>query len=208
MHDEGCDRCRSNESYGHSLTELAVPACKSGEYNPPPSVPHMDGKRAAPRKGRRVVFAGIRFLCGTGPMCPAAGYAFFGGARGPRPTGQVRYPPVGDGVPQWSAAEQMPLGYDVPSARQRRAGRRIPTPVCTTRALASRRALARNDSASCCLGGRSRPPLQVFIGDSRAGRRGRRPLRNDRNGAMRASPPTKSQGVRACGTSRAAFPTE
>ena len=31
-------------------------------------------------------------------MCPAAGYAFFGGARGPRPTGQVRYPPVGDGV--------------------------------------------------------------------------------------------------------------
>ena len=31
-------------------------------------------------------------------MCPAAGYAFFGGAHGPRPTGQVRYPPVGDGV--------------------------------------------------------------------------------------------------------------
>ena len=29
-------------------TPLAVPACKSGEYNPPPSVPHMDGKRAAP----------------------------------------------------------------------------------------------------------------------------------------------------------------
>ena len=28
---------------------------------------------------------------------------------------------VGDGVLQWSAAEQMPLGYDVPSARQRRA---------------------------------------------------------------------------------------
>ena len=55
MHEEGSDRCRSNESYGHPLTELAVPACKSGEYNPPPSVPHMDGKRAAPRKGRRVV---------------------------------------------------------------------------------------------------------------------------------------------------------
>ena len=36
--------------------------------------------------------------CRAGPMCPAAGYAFFGGARGPRPTGQVRYPPVGDGV--------------------------------------------------------------------------------------------------------------
>ena len=62
-------------------------------------------------------------------MCPAAGYAFFGGARGPRPTGRYVEPRVGDGVLQWSAAEQMPLGYDVPSARQRRAGRRIPTPV-------------------------------------------------------------------------------
>ena len=78
-------------------------------------------------------------------MCPIAGYAFFGGARGPHPTGRYVEPPVGDGVLQWSAAEQMPLGYDVPSARQRRAviarrvatrqsvvlflGRRIPTPV-------------------------------------------------------------------------------
>ena len=41
-------------------------------------------------------FAGIRFLCRAGSMCPAAGYAFFGGAHGPRPTGQVRYPSVGD----------------------------------------------------------------------------------------------------------------
>ena len=30
------------------------------------------------------------------------------------PYGWIRRPPVGDGVPQWSAAEQMPLGYDVP----------------------------------------------------------------------------------------------
>ena len=141
MHEEGEDRCRSNESYCHSLTELAVPACKSGEYNPPPSVPHMDGKRAAPRKGRRVVFAGIRFLCRAGPMYPAEKCVPGGGARGPRPTGQVRYPPVGDGVP------------NVPSARQRRAGRRIPTPVF---------ALARNDSASRCLGARSRPPLRIL----------------------------------------------
>ena len=88
----------------------------------------MDGKHAAPCKGCRVVFWGV-CTCMAGPMCPAAGYAFFGGARGPRPTGQVRYPPVGDGAP------------DVPSARQRRAGRRIPTPVC---------GLARNDSASRC----------------------------------------------------------
>ena len=69
-------------------------------------------------------------------MCPAAGYAFFGGARGPRPTGRYVEPRVGDGVLQWSAAEQMPLGYDVPSARRCRAGRRIPKPVF---------ALARND---------------------------------------------------------------
>ena len=32
-------------------------------------------------------------------MCPAAGYAFFGGARGPRPTGRYVEPRVGDGVP-------------------------------------------------------------------------------------------------------------
>ena len=154
MHEEGCDRCRSNESYCHSLTELAVPACKSGEYNPPPSVPHMDGKRAAPLAGRRVVFLGGVCTCRAGPMCPAAGYAFFGGARGPRPTGQVRYPPVGDGVPQWSAAEQMPLGYDVPPARQRRAGGRIPTPVTaghTGPAL---------QGAAVIQGGQSHPPLR------------------------------------------------
>ena len=132
------------------------PLQPSGEYNPPPSVPHMDGKRAAPRKGRRVVFAGIRFLCRAGPMCPAAGYAFFGGAHGPRPTGRYVEPRVGNGVPQWSAAEQMPLGYDVPSARQRRAGRRIPTPVTaghTGPAL---------QGAAVIQGGRSRPPLRIL----------------------------------------------
>ena len=51
----------------------------------------MDGKRAAPRKGRRVVFWG-GCTCRAGPMCPAAGYAFFGGARGPRPTGCGGHP--------------------------------------------------------------------------------------------------------------------
>ena len=50
----------------------------------------------------------------------------------------------------------------------------IPTPVCAPRALASRHALARNDSALRC-------------------------------GAMWASPPTRSQGVRAKGVSA---PTE
>ena len=109
MHEEGSDRCRSNKSYEHPLTELAVPACKSGEYNPPPSVPHIDGKRGAPLfRGRRVVFFLGGCTCRAGPMCPAAGYAFFGGARGPRPTGRYVEPRVGDGVP---------------SARQRRAVR-------------------------------------------------------------------------------------
>ena len=44
------------------------------------------------------VFAGIRFPCRAGPMCPAAGYAFFGGARGPRPTGRYVEPRVGGEV--------------------------------------------------------------------------------------------------------------
>ena len=59
-------------------------------------------------------------------MCPAAGYAFFGGARGPRSTGRYVEPRVGDGVLQWSAA----------AIRFSFLGRRFPTPVF---------ALARND---------------------------------------------------------------
>ena len=47
-------------------------------------------------------------------MCPAAGYAFFGGAREPRPTGQVRYPPVGDGVPTSHQRGAAALGYGFP----------------------------------------------------------------------------------------------
>ena len=96
-------------------------------------------------------------------MGPAAGYAFFGGARGPRPTGRYVEPRVGDGVLQWSAAEQMPLGYDVPSARQRRAGRRIPTPVY---------ALARNDRETGRRGDVGIAPYEIAGG--RAGRDGER----------------------------------
>ena len=139
------------------------PLQPSGEYNPPPSVPHMDGKRAAPRKGRRVVFFGGVCTCRAGPMCPAAGYAFFGGARGPRPTGRYVEPRVGDGVPTshqcGGAALLGPLWEGAVGAadwgREKRVaslppsalradtslaegdkGRRIPTPVF---------ALARND---------------------------------------------------------------
>ena len=74
----------------------------------------MDGKRVAPRKGRRVVFAGIRFLCRAGPMCPAEKCVPGGGAHGPRPAGQVRYPPVGDGVPTSRQRGSAALGDGFP----------------------------------------------------------------------------------------------
>ena len=53
--------------------------------------------------------------CRAGPVCPAEKCVPGGGAHGPRPTGRYVEPRVGDGVLQWSAAEQMPLGYAVPS---------------------------------------------------------------------------------------------
>ena len=69
--------------------------------------------------------------CRAGPACPAAGMRFPTARRcGHRPLRRgrraCRITNVGDGVPQWSAAEQMPLGYDVPSARQCRAGNGLP----------------------------------------------------------------------------------
>ena len=184
MHEEGCDRCRSNESFGHPLTELAVPACKSGEYNPPPSVPHMDGKRAAPRKGRRVVFLGGYAPVGRDPCVPPPGTHFSAGHAGPalrdgmlnRVSGTASRQRGGAALlgPLWEGAvgaadwgREKRVASLPPSALRADTslseggeGRRIPTPVC---------GLARNDSASRCLGGRSRSPLQVFIGDSRAG---------------------------------------
>ena len=55
--------------------------------------------------------------CRAGPVCPAGTNAVFcGGTHGSRPTDRCGKPSVGDGVLQWSAAEQIPLGYDVPSA--------------------------------------------------------------------------------------------
>ena len=55
-------------------------------------------------------------------------------------------------------------------------GKRIPTPVCTPRALASRRALARNDMGGAMW---ASSPYD-------AGRRGRRPLRDGKGRAYRA----------------------
>ena len=86
-------------------------------------------------------------------MCPAAGYAFFGGARGPRPTGRYVEPRVGDGVPTFRQRGSAALGDGFPrqsadwlgmtgffdrltSLSEGGEGRRIPTPVF---------ALARND---------------------------------------------------------------
>ena len=76
----------------------------------------MDGKRAAPlcSGGAALFFLGGVCTCRAGPMCPAAGYTFFGGAHGPRPTGQVRYPPVGDGVPTSHQRGGAALGYGFP----------------------------------------------------------------------------------------------
>ena len=68
--------------------------------------------------------------------------------------------------------------------------RRIPTPVCTPRALASRRALARNDTGGTMW---ASSPYD-------AGRRGRRPLRDDRGrayGRAESSAPTKQNKNRA-----------
>ena len=61
--------------------------------------------------------------CRAGPMCPAVSSVHTHLLRFHRERRPVPFPShsVGDGVPQWSAAKQMPLGYDVPSARQRRA---------------------------------------------------------------------------------------
>ena len=49
-------------------------------------------------RGAALFFWGV-CTCRAGPVCPAAGYAFFGGARGPRPTGGYVEPRVGDAVP-------------------------------------------------------------------------------------------------------------
>ena len=139
-----------------------------------------------------------------------------GGLRASRPTGRCVEPPVGDGVLPWSAAEQMPLGYDIPSARQRRAarpplggacrrgrlGRAISLPPSALRAATSLaeggkgkriptpvRALARNDRET----GRTGSPASTERNKSRTetGRRGRRPLRSDREtGRTESSAPT------------------
>ena len=52
----------------------------------------MDGKRAAPRKGRRVVCLGGVCTCMAGPMCPTKKCVPGGGAHGLRPTGRYVEP--------------------------------------------------------------------------------------------------------------------
>ena len=99
-------------------------------------------------KGRTTLSARTHAPCRAGPMCPAAGYAFFGGARGPRPTGRYVEPRVGDGVLPWSAAEQMSLGYDVPSARRCRAARPPLGGGCRRSRLGERKPCGISPSAS------------------------------------------------------------
>ena len=111
---------------------------------------------ALPRGYRQIFYHGGRLCpprttsapCRAGPMCPAAGDAFSGGARGPRPTGRYVEPRVGDGVLPWSAAEQMPLGYDVPSARRCRAARPPLGGGCRRSRLGERKPCGISPSAS------------------------------------------------------------
>ena len=63
------------------------------------------------------VFAGIRFLCRAGPMCPAEKCVPGGGAHGPRPTGRYVEPRVGDGVLYRSPV--IPSGTPSPTSHQR-----------------------------------------------------------------------------------------
>ena len=106
--------------------------------------------------------------------------------------------------------------------------RRIPAPVCTPRALASRRALARNDSAprwerrdtwvppygvrrSSRAGGGVRP-YKAKQEPRKTGRRGRRPLRNHKGcvqrGGQRRPPLQGRTGAVRNGTSGTASPTK
>ena len=100
-------------------------------------------------------------------------------------------------------------------------GKRIPSPVCTPRALASRRALARNDSAprwgrrdtwvppygvrrSSRAGGGVRP-YKAEQEPCETGRRGRRPLRNHKGcvqWADRGARPYNGTAGTACPTNR------
>ena len=111
----------------------------------------------------------------------------------------TRAPPYGAGALSTRRGRRP----DVPSARQRRAGRRIPTPVCTPRALASRRALARNDSASRCRDVGNAVPYEGGRTDPRTGvRRGTwAPPYGERRsrGADRVARRRQKRGFRACG---------
>ena len=65
-----------------------------------------------PARGAALFFCGV-CTCRAEPMCPAAGYAFFGGARGPRPTGRYVEPRVGDVVS--TSHQRAALRHNVPS---------------------------------------------------------------------------------------------
>ena len=94
---------------------------------------------------------------------------------------------VGDGVLPWSAAEQMPLGYDVPSARQRRAVRLPLGGGCRRSRLGERKRVSslppsalRADTSLAEGGKERRIPTPVT-----AGRCGHRPLRNRKERVQR-----------------------
>ena len=138
------------------------------------------------------------------PLQGRTGTARSGTSRTPSPTHSV--------IARSEATRQSVL----PSPKKR-----IPTPVCTPRALASRRALARNDSAprwgrrdtwvppygvrrSSRAGGGVRP-YKAEQEPCETGRRGRRPLRNHKGcvqWADRGARPYNGTAGTACPTNR------
>ena len=128
-------------------------------------------------------------------MCPAAGYAFFGGARGPRPTGRYVEPRVGDGVstsPQrGSAALSFRASDRVTGVGIRSLGRGengLPRRFAPRNDRGGRRPLRVGrcgiapyeiTRGACEKGGQSRPPLQT--GNDRKHRRAARHARRVRS---------------------------
>ena len=172
----------------HDTDRNGIPSdvkCKLPEHVPPPPLGGV-----ADRSLFTVVMVAPRVNCTLqGSICQETARTDAGAKAQVVPA--VRYMDttachfVGDGVLQWSAAEQMPLGYDVPfpvipsqcAPRSKcpwgtdwrgnpslcRGGRLCP-PCMTNAATGKRiatpvtRSLVRNDSASRCRGRRPRRP--------------------------------------------------
>ena len=109
---------------------FAAPLCRAGRACPAESKSYRAAGHLGP--ALRTILRPLR--CRASPT---------GGRRGGRPC-----PPAGDGVLPWSAAEQMPLGYAVPSARRCRAARPPLGGGCRRSRLGERKPCGISPSAS------------------------------------------------------------